>query len=87
MTTGARTPEELETLLEDAFLTRDRAGFQAPFDDDAVLAPAGAREARGGEAIGGRAAARPPPRRRDVLDPRGRPDLRGRRRGDLGERR
>jgi hypothetical protein len=51
MTTGARTPEELETLLEDAFISRDRAGFRALFDDGAVLAPAGAAEARGADAI------------------------------------
>lgn len=52
MSTGARTPEELETLLEDAFITRDRTGFRALFDDGAVLAPADAGEARGADAIG-----------------------------------
>ncbi len=51
MTSGARTPEELETLLEDAFITRDRAGFRALFDEGAVLAQAGAAEARGPDAI------------------------------------
>ncbi len=37
MTTGARTPEELETLLEDAFVLRDTVAFQALFEDDAVV--------------------------------------------------
>jgi len=51
MTAGARTPEELDTLLEDAFVLRDRAAFDALFDDGAVLMKDGL-EARGGEAIG-----------------------------------
>jgi hypothetical protein len=52
MVRGARTPEELEVLLEDAFVTRDRGELSALFDDGAVLTWAGARrEARGGEAI------------------------------------
>lgn len=51
MTAGARTPEELDTLLEDAFVLRDRAAFDALFDDGAVLMKEGL-EARGGEAIG-----------------------------------
>jgi hypothetical protein len=52
MTTGARSPEELETLFEDAFLLRDRAQLGALFDDGAVLMEAGGAEARGGDAIG-----------------------------------
>jgi hypothetical protein len=52
MTSGARTPEELDTLLEDAFVLRDRAGFDELFDDGAVLMEARGVEARGGEAIG-----------------------------------
>ena len=32
MTTGARTPEELDTLIEDAFLQRDRAALEDLFD-------------------------------------------------------
>lgn len=52
MTAGARTPEELDTLLEDAFVLRDRAGFGELFDDGAVLLEARGVEARGGEAIG-----------------------------------
>jgi hypothetical protein len=38
MSTGARTPEELETLLEDAFVTRDAGALEAMFADGAVLA-------------------------------------------------
>jgi ketosteroid isomerase-like protein len=57
MEAGARTPEELETLLEDAFVMRDRAELCALFGDGAVLAPHGAAEARGGDAIGCAAAA------------------------------
>ncbi len=52
MTAGARTPEELDNLLEDAFVLRDRAGFDAVFDDGAVLMGSAGLEARGREAIG-----------------------------------
>ena len=52
MTAGARTPEELDTLLEDAFVLRDREVFGALLDEGAVLAESGGPEARGGEAIG-----------------------------------
>jgi hypothetical protein len=52
MTAGARTPEELDTLLEDAFVLRDQAGFGALFDEGAVLMGDRGSEARGGEAIG-----------------------------------
>lgn len=51
MTAGARTPEELEALLEDAFLLRDRAALDLLFDDGAVLMEGDGIEARGGEAI------------------------------------
>jgi hypothetical protein len=52
MVAGARSPEELETLLEDAFVLRDRGGLGALYDDGAVLAAgADAPEARGGAAI------------------------------------
>ena len=53
MTPGAKTPEELESLLEDAFLTRDAEALREMFEEGAVLI-AGARqqEARGGGAIG-----------------------------------
>jgi hypothetical protein len=52
MTAGARTPEELDTLLEDAFLLRDQAGLGALFHDGAVLMGGPGLEARGGEEIG-----------------------------------
>jgi hypothetical protein len=52
MTSGARTPEELDTILEDAFVLRDRGASHALFEDHAVLMAAGGAEARGGEAIG-----------------------------------
>jgi ketosteroid isomerase-like protein len=51
--TGARTPEELETLVEDAFVMRDLDELSALYHEGAVLVPgAGEPEARGGEAIG-----------------------------------
>ena len=34
---GARTPEELSTQLEDAFIVRDPSGLAALFDEHAVL--------------------------------------------------
>jgi hypothetical protein len=37
MRAGARTPEELETLLEDAVVLRDREAAQALFEPDAVV--------------------------------------------------
>jgi hypothetical protein len=37
MQAGARTPEELETLLEDAFLMRDRGALSGLFAKRAVL--------------------------------------------------
>ncbi len=51
MTAGARTPEELDTLLEDAFVLRDWALTDALFDDHALLVGSGGLQARGGEAI------------------------------------
>jgi hypothetical protein len=57
MRPGARTPEELETLFEDAFVPRDRAAMAALFDEGAVLAvDAGAAEARGDDIAGSVAA-------------------------------
>jgi hypothetical protein len=38
MTQGARTPEELEALFEDAFVTRDAEALSAMFVQGAVLA-------------------------------------------------
>jgi hypothetical protein len=51
MTSGARTPEELEALFEDAFLLRDRDAAVALFEPGAVLAGDGLPEARGAERI------------------------------------
>jgi hypothetical protein len=49
---GARTPEELETLFEDAFVLRDQAALDELFDDGAVLvAGHELTEARGGAQI------------------------------------
>lgn len=49
---GARTPEELESLLEDAFIVRDIAALGGLFDDRAVLdVGRGLGEVRGREAI------------------------------------
>jgi hypothetical protein len=47
---GARTPEELETLFEDAFVIRDRETLAELFEYGAVLGD-GSREARGGDEI------------------------------------
>ena len=46
----ARTPEELEALLEDAFVVRDREAVAELFEDGAVLV-GDRREARGGDEI------------------------------------
>lgn len=43
---GARTPEELDRLLEDVFVVRDREALGDLFEPDAVLAGYG-REANG----------------------------------------
>lgn len=52
MRPGARTPEELETLFEDAFVIRDREALALLFEEEAVLvAGAGAREARGPDIV------------------------------------
>jgi hypothetical protein len=51
MKQGARTPEELETLLEDAFVTRDRSALTQLFENGAVLVCGNVREARGEEEI------------------------------------
>ena len=52
MRTGAHTPEELESLLEDAFVTCDANAVGEMFEEGAVLVAAeGGREARGSEDI------------------------------------
>jgi hypothetical protein len=49
---GARTPEDLETLLEDAFVLRSGEAMAELFEDGAVVvAYDGSREARGGPEI------------------------------------
>jgi hypothetical protein len=48
---GARTPEDLETLLEDAFVLRNGEALAELFEDGAVLVVDGTREARGGPEI------------------------------------
>jgi ketosteroid isomerase-like protein len=48
MQAGARTPEELETLLEDAFVLRDQHALAQLFQPGAILVPSGGLpEARG----------------------------------------
>jgi hypothetical protein len=54
---GARTPEELETLLEDALMTRDRVGLAALFETGSTLAAGTDWLARGGEESARRALA------------------------------
>ncbi len=52
MRPGARTPEELETLLEDAFVFRDGEALAELFEDAAVVvAGDSSREARGVDEI------------------------------------
>ncbi len=51
MTGGARTPEDLETLLEDTFVLRDGEAIAELFEDGAVLVADGTRDARGGPEI------------------------------------
>jgi ketosteroid isomerase-like protein len=57
MSTGARTPEELEALFEDAFVTRDARALSAAFADGAVLALGAESDAARGEREIGRLAA------------------------------
>ena len=47
----ARTPEDLETLLEDAFVLRNGEAMADLFEDGAVLVADATREARGGPEI------------------------------------
>ncbi len=71
MRSGARTPEELETLLEDAFVTRDRTALAELFEEGAVLdAGEGRQQARGGEEIARFAKAMWQADRTFVADPR-----------------
>jgi hypothetical protein len=47
MPRGAQTPEELETLFEDAFVTRDHVALADLFEDGGVLLAEERQEARG----------------------------------------
>ena len=71
MSLGAQTPEELEALFEDAFVTRDAEALSAMFAEGAVLAvgeePAAAR---GAEEIGRLATALWEAERTYVAEPR-----------------
>src|SRR5829696_8623873 len=51
VTSGARTPEELETLFEDALLVRDHQVLTALFESGATLVMSSDEPVRGGEAI------------------------------------
>jgi len=51
MKSEARTPEELEMLLEDAFVIRDREALIELFENGAVLVTGDRQEARGEEKI------------------------------------
>jgi ketosteroid isomerase-like protein len=70
MRSGARTPEELETLFEDAFVTRDREVLAQLFEDGAVLVADDGPQARGGEEIARFATAMWERDRTYVADPR-----------------
>lgn len=70
MRAGARTPEELETLLEDAFVTRDREALTDLFDDGAVLATRDEPHARGADEIARAATSMWEDGRTYVADPR-----------------
>jgi ketosteroid isomerase-like protein len=71
MRSRARTPEELETLFEDAFVVRDREALAELFEEGAVLvAGDGAQEARGAAQIARLAAAMWDDGRTYVADPR-----------------
>jgi hypothetical protein len=68
---GARTPEELETLLEDAFVLRDADAVAQLFEARSVLvAGAGPRETRGRGEIARVAAEMWGLRRTYLADPR-----------------
>jgi hypothetical protein len=51
MPAGARTPEELETLLEDAFVLHDPKALTRLFQPGAMLVAGGLPEARGHQQI------------------------------------
>lgn len=51
MRPGAQSPDELDALLEDAFVLRDREAVAALFESEALLVDAAARQARGAREI------------------------------------
>lgn len=51
MSAGARTPEELETLCEDALVMRDGQALAELFEEGAILVAGNGLPARGGEEI------------------------------------
>jgi hypothetical protein len=70
MSAVAWSPEELETLLEDALLVRDRQALAELFEEGAVLVGRDERAARGGEEIARLALATCDGDRTYVADPR-----------------
>jgi hypothetical protein len=70
MAGGARTPEELETLLEDAFVLRDRLALMQLFEPAAVLAAGGRDDVRGHREIARVAAELWDAKRTYLADPR-----------------
>jgi quercetin dioxygenase-like cupin family protein len=71
ITSGARTPEELETLFEDALLVRDHKVLTALFESGATLVMSSDEPVRGGEAIARAALASRNGIGAYVADPRG----------------
>jgi hypothetical protein len=51
MRSGAVTPEDLESLFEDAFVIGDENAFAGLFDGGSVLSAGSGSDARGGEEI------------------------------------
>lgn len=71
MTVGGQTPEELETLLEDALLMRDAAALAQLFDDASVLVVGhGPQQIRGPGEIAQAALLLWQPQRGYLADPR-----------------
>ena len=70
MSAGARMPEELETLFEDALVVRDCAALAELFETGGVLVAGDGRPARGGEEIARLALATWAGDRPYVADPR-----------------
>ena len=50
MHSGARTPEEIETLFEDAIVVGDRSALAELFEEGAILVVDDERPVRGGDA-------------------------------------